>query len=262
MEMSRTVKILLTLVLVIAVFLVVIYLGASGILSENVVTWGIIILMLGIMVVGLVYNVWANKKRREALQQTALETGFNFMAEDKVYSSELQNMGSFELFSKGHSRKAYNFLRGQRRDAQVTVFDYKYTTGGGKNSHTYNQTAVLFNLEQAELTPFNLRPRGLFDKVAAKFGQTEIDFSIAAEFTKKYLVKGNDESAIRQMFNPSVIAFFEKQIGLTVEANEKQLLVYRQSKRVKPEEMKAFVENATQLLALVRKPGYDFSFPS
>jgi hypothetical protein len=234
----------------------------SSFFSEDFFTWGIIILVLGLMVLSLVWSIWSNKKRKEALQQIALELGFSYTPEDKPFSNELQSSGSFDLFSKGHARKAFNFLRGQRRDALVTVFDYKYTTGGGKNSHTYQQTAVLFNLLASELAQFTLKPRGLWEKMTSKLGAKEMDFSTAAEFTKKYLVKGEDESAIHQMFNPSVLAFFEGQPGLTVEANEKQLLVYRQSKRVKPEELKAFLDNATQLLALMRKPSIDFGYRS
>ena len=181
---------------------------------------------------------------------------------DKDLSSELQNTTAFDLFSKGRSRKAFNFLRGQRRDAQVTIFDYQYTTGAGRNSRTTFQTAVLFNLETPELAQFILKPRGLWEKMTSKLGAKEIDFSTAAEFTKKYLVKGTDEIAIHQVFNPSVVAFFEGQQGLSVEANDKQLLVYRQAKRIKPDELQAFLENAVQLLALMRKPSIDFGYRS
>jgi hypothetical protein len=262
MDINRTLKILLNLGIFIGVIVVVFVMGSANIFSQDYLTWGILILVVVIMVVSIAYSAWANKRRKETLQQTSTEIGFTFVPEDKELSNQLLSSASFDLFSKGRGRKAYNLLIGQRRDAKATIFDYKYTTGGGRNSHTYHQTAVLFSLDGNDLAQFNLRPRGLFDKVAAKLGQKEIDFSTAAEFTKKYLVKGTDEMAVHRVFNPSVVAFFEGQQGLTVEANEKQLLVYRQAKRIKPEELQAFLENAAQLLALIRKPSIDFGYRS
>lgn len=260
MDTNRTLKVLLNLGIFIGIVVVVFFMGSANIFSEDNLTWGILILVLVIMVVSIAYSAWANKRRKEALQQTSIEIGFTFVPEDKELSNQLLNSASFDLFSKGRGRKAYNLLNGQRRDAQATIFDYKYTTGGGRNSHTYHQTAVLFSLEAPDLAQFSLRPRGLFDKVAAKLGQKEIDFSTAAEFSKKYLVKGSDETAVQRIFNPSVITFLEGQQSLSVEGSDKQLLVYRSGKRVKPEELQAFLENATQLLVLMRKPSIDFGY--
>jgi hypothetical protein len=230
--------------------------------SDEVLVWGTFILVFVILIVSIVWGALARKKRREALQQLSTEIGFSFTPEDKEFNIQLQSGTQFDLFSRGHSRKANNLLQGQRREAKVVLFDYKYTTGGGRSSQTHQQTAVLFNLEQPDLTQLSLKPRGLWDKVAVKLGQKEIDFSTAAEFTKRYLVKGSDEAAIHRIFNTSVVAFFEEQQGLSMEANEKQLLFYRQNKRVKPEELQAFLEKGAQLLALMRKPSYNFSFPS
>jgi len=261
MDTSRTVRILLNLGILVGTIGLVLYLMNLNRLSEDTITWGILILVLGFMAISLVFNAWAGRKRKEALQQAAAEMGFSFLPDDKDFNNQIQASTSLDLFTKGRSRKAYNLLRGQRRDAAIVLFDYKYTTGGGRSSQTHHQTAILFTLEQSDMTQFSLRPRGLFDKMAAKFRQKEIDFETAPEFSKKYLVKGSDEAAIRRIFNTSVVAFYEGQQGLSTEASTNQLLFYRQGKRVKPEELSAFLENAAQLLALLRKPSYDFSYP-
>ena len=260
MDTNKTVKILINVILVIGAGVLIFFLISSNLLSEDMITWGILILIVVFMLVGFIYSAWAGKRRKEGLTQTASEMGYTFLPEDKEFNGQLQAAGQFEIFSKGHSRKAYNILRGQRRDAQVAVFDYKHTTGGGRSSQTHHLTLALLTLSQAELVQFSLRPRRMFDKLASRFGQKEMNFESAIEFSKKYLVQGNDEEAVRRLFNPSVMALFEQQNNLSCEATATQLLVYRSDKTVKPEELRAFLDNATQFLELMRRPAYDYSF--
>lgn len=61
-------------------------------------------------------------------------------------------------------------------------------------------------------------------------------------------------------FNPSVMSLFEQQNNLSCEAAANQLVVYRADKTVKPEDLHAFLDNAGQLLELMRRPAYDYSF--
>ncbi len=240
--------------------LVLFFMGNSSLFGEENLVWIFLILGLGIMVVSLAYTAWAGKKRKEALQQTASEMGYSFAPEDKDFNAQLGSSAPSEILSKGRSRKAYNILRGQKRDAQTTVFDYKYTTGSGRSSQTHRLTLVLLTLEQAELVPFTLRGRGFFDKVAAKFGQKEISFESAPEFAKKYLVKGDDEEAVRRLFSPTVISLFEQQNNMSCEAVENRLLVFRPDRTVKPEELRDFLDIAVQLLELLRRPTYNFDY--
>jgi len=260
MDNNRIMKLLSIFGSIVMMILVLFFLGRSNQFSEGYFIWVFLILGLGITVVSLVYNAWAGKKRKEALQQTAAEMGYSFLPEDKEFNAQLAASSPFEILSKGRNSKAYNILRGQRRDAQAAQFDYKYITGSGRSSQTHRLTLVLLTLEQAELVPFTLRGRGFFDKVAAKFGQKEIRIESSPEFSKKYLVKGNDEEAVPRLFSPTVLSLFEQQNNLACEASGNQLLVYRPDRTVKPEDTRAFLDTAAQLLELMRRPAYDFDY--
>jgi hypothetical protein len=260
MDSYRIFKLLSIFGSIVMMILALFFLGSSNRLSEDYFIWVFLILGLGITVLSLVYSAWSGKKRKEALQQTASEMGYSFMAEDKDFSAQLEAAAPFEIFSKGRSRKAYNILRGQRRDAQTALFDYKYTTGSGRSSQTHRLTLVLLTLEQAELVPFTLRGRGFFDRVAAKFGQKEIAIDAAPEFSKKYLVKGSDEEAVKRVLSPTVLSLFEQQNNLSCEVATNQLLVYRHERTVKLEEVRSFLDTAVQLLELMRRPAYDFDY--
>jgi hypothetical protein len=260
MDNNRIMKLFSIFGSIVMMILVLFFLGNSSRFGEENLVWVFLILGLGIMVVSLVYNAWAGKKRKEALQLIAAEMGYSFAPEDKDFNAQLGSSAPSEILSKGRSPKAYNILRGQRRDAQTAVFDYKYTTGSGRSSQTHHLTLVLLTLEQAELVPFNVRGRGFFDKVAAKFGQKEISFESAPEFSKKYLVKGDDEEAVRRLFSPTVLSLFEQQNNLSCEAVENRLLVFRPDRTVKPEDLHDFLDNAVQLLELLRRPTYNFDY--
>jgi hypothetical protein len=64
-----------------------------------------------------------------------------------------------------HSRSISNVFSGMFNDIPVMVMDYKYTTGGGKSSHTWQQTVLTFESDKLLLPSFFLRPENLFDKI-------------------------------------------------------------------------------------------------
>jgi len=230
-----------------------------------------IIILIGIFVIlfiaGIVaYSAWSEKKRREALQQFAQENSLVYVREDKAYSEQLTKQPKYELFRQGHSRKAFNFLRGQRYEMKVNLFDYRYTTGSGNHQRILQQTVALIDLERPELVQFTLKTRGIFQKVAEALGRKGIEFENRPVFSQRYVLKGNDEAAIRRTFNDSVLSFFEQQGNLSCEAIEDQLLVYRHNRRVHLDALREFQNNAVQIVDLMRRPtligdAYDFGIP-
>jgi len=263
---NRMFKGLLFFLLSLTIIVLYILFTNSRIVNEETLSIGFVILVFGIVALGAAYSTWTNKKRREAIEQIAPEMGFNYLRDDKTFTLQLEAQGKFDLFKKGRSRKASNILRSKRRDFEVTLFDHQYTTGSGRSSQTHHQTVALFSLENAQLPQFILRPRNLLDHVAAKFKRMEIDFSHRLDFSKKYLLRGSDETAIKRVINDPVLTFFEQQEKLSSEADGNQLLIYRSGHRVKPEELPAFLDKSTQALELMRRPTlsidfYDFTPP-
>ena len=193
------------------------------------------------------------KKRTAALFDVATRMGFTF--EPKVSNDEAATLGSFHLFSTGRSRKGKNLMRGKADGADAIVLDYQYTTGSGKNSHTHVQTVVLYPgvPTDARLPDFTLAPEHWWTKIGELFGYQDIDFESSEEFSKNYLLRGPDESAIRAAFGMNVLGFFAQNPGWSVESAGGQLAVYHTERRPKPEELQAFVaETATVRRALTR----------
>lgn len=227
----------------------------------------LLFLLIGLFIIffaGVIFlSYWKEKQRREALQEFAHSMGYEYTANDPALSTSLTSNLAFHLLRQGHGRRAFNILRGHRSGVDFLTFDYKYTVGSGKNSHTYQQTATLLTIQQANLAHFFIRPAHFFDRVAVKFGQQDIDFPDRPEFTKKYRITGEDENVIRQVFTDSLISFFESQDKLCVETAPSQILLYISGKRKNPEELQSHLESAVQLSGLLFRPGpafegYDF----
>jgi hypothetical protein len=148
-------------------------------------------------------------------------------------------------------------MRGSSGGMEVVLFDYKYVTGSGKNQSVHRQTVAAFRVPGASLPAFQLRPESVFDRLASVLGFQDIDFPDHAEFSRRYLLRGKDESAVRAAFSPALIDFFEQLAAgdtrCSVEGAGNLVVVYRPEKRMRAEELPAFLQNATMIAAQFRQ---------
>ena len=58
-------------------------------------------------------------------------------------SEALQSeLSVFKLFNSGRGRQLSKLIKGESDEVQISIFDYQYTTGSGKSSHTHVQTVA------------------------------------------------------------------------------------------------------------------------
>lgn len=212
-----------------------------------------ILALVGAAGVGAVFYLTRRmrKKRAEAMERTAAELRLVFTPEGD--ETAMSAHAGFHLFSQGHSKKIRNLMRGTVRDSNVSLFDYQYTVGGGKNQHTWHQTVISLQVQGRNLPAFSMRPEHVWHKLGSMMGYQDIDFESNPVFSKKYLLRGPDDAAIRGIFTNRVLMFFESEPGLCVEADGHMLIVYRHSARVKPEAIRAFAEKGVQIAGLFRR---------
>jgi hypothetical protein len=208
----------------------------------------VVVVLVGIGVAALVWVIVSLTKRAAANRRAALDTiagqaGWSFSGD--TVKPETLAAGKFPLFTHGHAKKASNVMRIPGTDALISIFDYQYTVGGGQHQNTVVQTVVYVALPGVSLPPFVLSPENILHKVGGVLGYHDIDFDSNPEFSKKYLLRSKEaEGRVRDVFTPSVRVYFEQRAPLTVEGSASGLLVYRQGRRVKPEDLLAFVEDS------------------
>jgi hypothetical protein len=165
----------------------------------------------------------------------------------------LTSLGSFHLGSQGHSKSVTNLLRGRSNNLEVAIFDYRFVTGSGKHKHTWNQTVISFRFDGPALPTFSLRPENFGHKIGKWFGYQDINFESHPDFSRKYLVRGSQEQAIRELFTTKVLDYYQDKSGLSTEGSGNTLLFYRHAKRVQPPAIRSFMEEGFEVLLLFHR---------
>ncbi len=191
------------------------------------------------------------KKRTEALRAIASGMGLQFADTDET---GLQSgFRGFNLFEHGSSQAIRNIAYGRVGDAEVMLFDYAYTTGSGKNRSTHHQTVAFLQSDGLDLPEFVARPEGLFDKIGQVFGYQDIDLPLHPEFSRRYILRGADESRIRAFFTSDVARFFEANPGLSVEAKFDRFILYRPGRRLTPEQWREWLAKGRETFDVFRR---------
>ena len=201
-----------------------------------------------IFVIGsLIFSYLYEKKRTEALELIAKSLGLSFSKDGRNATKSMHH--NFELFSKGHSQKLKNEIWGNIDNNRISIFGYSYSQRNGENSTTYNQTVLSIEYSKLDFPNFELEPENTFHKIGQVFGYQDIDFESFPIFSKKYLLRGNDEVKIRALFTPEVIKFFEKNQNIHIEAQGSTLIFYKPSIRCKPDEIQEFYQKGQMALS-------------
>ena len=89
----------------------------------------------------------------------------------------------------------------------------------------------------------------MFDSLGSLVGGQDIDFADDREFSKAYVLQGDDEQAIRELFNTDVRAWFAERAGrgFQFEAQGKVLL-FHQGKRRPPGETHELMKQALEIM--------------
>lgn len=187
------------------------------------------------------------KKRTAAMKAVADRLGWGF--QEKAPMQVIPDPERFGLFSEGRSRTIRNFLAGETEGMRAAVFDYSYTVGSGKNQQTWNQTVLYLDAGTLDLPSFSLRPENVFHRIATVFGYQDIDLQSRPDFSRKYLLRGPDEGAVRAAFQDDVMEFYEQRPKCCSEAQGQQLFFWRAGKLAAPEQVPALIDEGRHLLA-------------
>ena len=265
-------------------FLVAVFLAAS--ISEDVpsntgmaaagVSFGLTMLCLQIMF----FRERAHRRgQSNKLADLAQQVGWSFSNEDEDL---LSNLWGFELSREEGQRVGREIADvldpgpgrlASGQEYQVRIFRFwqdapGYSSGTGKLQRKFfpesgrlpEQTVIWFRSPQLSLPSFVMRPEHVFHKIGSAFGYQDIDFEsnrTAADFSKKYLLRGGDEHAIRSLFKDNVLNFFATHPGrLVLEGRDDRLILYRPAQLIRPENISVFLEEGLEVFRLFVSSGH------
>jgi len=204
------------------------------------------IVIIGLAVFGGLawYNSHQAKKRTEACQAQAGAMGLEFA---ETADELIGRLGDFALFKRGRRKRTRNVLTGDAGDVKICIFDYRYTTGRGKQKRVHKQTVVLLESANIQAPAFSMRQQSFFDKFGKVLGFQDIDFTSHPKFSKMFVLQGPDEQAVREFFTPSLLEFFETQEKVNVEGGFGRVMIYVGRKMLPPEEAKDALAKAYEV---------------
>lgn len=179
-------------------------------------------------------------KRARDLGELAASMGLKFSPEGPGLDI-LENTG-LEIFRLGRSRKAANSVQVQSRAGAVNIFDYRFTTGGGKSSSTHAFTLALLDCPGCSIPVFELKPESLIYKIGEAIGFKDIDFPAFPVFSDKYRLTGPDEHSVHMFFTPQRAAWFERNLGLRVQGAPGHLVVFKREGQLPVNSWPDFIE--------------------
>ena len=213
-----------------------------------------------------VYNsIQAGHARTSELQALAPQMGLTFVGDFAPTSpanatgdprDDFQALraafGDFQRFQGSMRPRLWNWMRGERDGAAVSLFDYD-------EGHTQRDIARIRTWAWIEdpslrLPPFSLVPipgrhvvpiARVSQAVAGVAGiarESDADIAMPTHpaFDDQYLLRGQDERGLRQAFTDRVLDFFGKNPGWMVEGDGKRLLL----NRLTPDEVRTYWRGA------------------
>jgi hypothetical protein len=170
------------------------------------------------------FLVWKNdQKRREALLLWAAARGWN-MVPGKSGPVHRDYPG-LKVFQKGHSRSARNLIKGELGGRPVTLMDYKYVVGHGKNSSTHHRGVVILHCDFPTV-PLIIRRENPLDRVGEFFGADDIDFE-SSEFSRKFHVKSADRKWAFDVIHARMMEYLLTAPAMVIEFGYAEIAVYR-----------------------------------
>ncbi len=203
-----------------------------------------LVLMGGIIAVGIM----TERKRKASYAAFAAGRGFEYLPE--ATSGPVMKVLESELAAGGRHHSLKNVILGHYSDIYLALFDLSFITGSGKNSQRHVHTVLMMPTAGA-VPDFRLKPEGLFERIGDRFNPQDIDFVNYPEFSRMFVLKGDNEEQVRAFFNDARIRFLESWPGISIEAMSNNLLYYHYGKTLRAGEILPWVDECIRFHRLL-----------
>ena len=198
------------------------------------------------------FSFYFDNKRRQQWLEVATALGFESLA---IFPTELDGVvGRSPLLNTGRKRTWTNIYRRQVDSLGVVFGDYRYTVGHGKTTNVWHQTIILFHSPTFESPRFEIKPEGWFSRIGEMLGAQDIDFTEAAQFSKKYVLKSDDEAAVRDFLRPDILELLAGLHHLCLEVRSGSLMFWFDRRTIPPLEFKTAFEQAFSVYTAMSNP--------
>lgn len=206
---------------------------------------GVIVVFIG----SSLFGVYASRMRANKIEGLARSLGYTFRGRATAADSDLV-IGCY-LGDTGSKPTVSNVLEVARTpEFKFILFDYAYARDDAESTTTIHQTIARIQAPLLKLPSFLLFPETIFSKIKVLFGGADVNFPDSPGFSDKYILRGQDEAALRAIFSPALREALEPLHHLTIEGADDALFIFRPGRRIEPDELVARIEENKRILAL------------
>lgn len=146
----------------------------------------------------------------------------------------------------------YSVNKVQNKKSSFLVFDLAYSEGAFITKEDLKATFLLFE-SPIKLPVFVLDKEDLRTTIYQWVGFNDINFDNNPDFSRRFYLSGNDKKAIRKVFTPELIYFFESHPIFHIESNGSHLLIKGKNRLSSIHEIKMMLSFSEDLTALLGK---------
>jgi hypothetical protein len=190
------------------------------------------------------------KKRLEAWKKLARKLNFNF-CENITY--QLQQFPKLPSFTRGRNHKLTNAIECKKNRATIIVSDFSCAFGSNNNRQGHSETICILRADDLEIPYCELsRKKPLLPLISKKGIEIPDDLN----FTENFILFGENEAKIQQLFTKELRAAFYKfhQDKVNFEGN-KNTIILSYDKNLDPEdsyEIKKLVEKIYTIYEVIQ----------
>ena len=184
-------------------------------------------------------------KRQNILEDLA--QGYD-LTYDSKNEKETRFLDKFHFFRTKKIDHIYNKLT--TKNDILSIFDIEISEGEFIAKETIRTTMLYITLDK-KIPEFTLDREGFLEKVYAFAGFKDIPIQEHDDFNKRFYLLGEDEAAIKTMFNDKITHFFESNPYYHVESNGTCLLVFSKERLASTKEVKALYDFGKRLRQVI-----------
>ena len=193
----------------------------------------LLVVIVGLFIV--IGSILSSVKRQKELSAFAMENGLSFSPHAGDHHEQFE---SFDPFDRGHSRRTHNLIHGRRGRIDWEMFDYKFTTGSGKNRHTHHYGIIVAKIDLV-LSRMRIRPEGFFDRLAGLVGFDDIDFE-SEEFSRRFHISSDDRKFAYDLIHPKMMEYLLAAPAANWQLGSRIVMITR-SRRYKADELRGLM---------------------
>lgn len=201
------------------------------------------LIVTGLVVMAVINENTGKKRRRKQYTSLAEKIHYNILDLEDLDKVNVKEMPTLARIEKGKS-KVVGYIYKNELKLRTALFEC--------NGISYVFVDDRLISYEANIPDFTIAKEHLTDRIAERFGAQDIDFKEYPDFSKRYVLKGADETAIRNLFQESIIRFFEKHEGLYMEVAANKVLIHK-NKVLKSEELEYLLQEGIEFTTLIRK---------